>query len=94
MRKERIGHNAALCEGGAVAFGGVYMKKVLAVVLVTALIFGLPGCSKADNPDQIAFSTAPEKAQSEHAVIAPIPDPLAGAMEAELPGRDSLLSAV
>lgn len=57
------------------------MKKVLAVVLVTALIFGLPGCSKADNPVQIAFSTAPEQEQSEDAVIAPMPDPLAGAME-------------
>ena len=61
------------------------MKKVLAVVLVTALIFGLPGCSEADNPVQIAFTTAPEMAQSEHAVIAPIPDPLAGAMEGDIP---------
>lgn len=59
------------------------MKKVLAVVLVTALIFGLPGCSEADNPVQIAFSTAPEKTQSENAVIAPIPDPPAGAMEGD-----------
>lgn len=80
-----MGHNAALCEGGAVSFGGVYMKKVLAVVLVTALIFGLPGCSKADNPVQIAFSTAPEQEQSEDAVIAPMPDPLAGAMEGNIP---------
>lgn len=85
MRKERIGYSAASCEGGAVAFGGVYMKKVLAVVLVTALIFGLPGCSKADNPVQIAFSTAPEQEQSEDAVIAPMPDPLAGAMEGNIP---------
>lgn len=61
------------------------MKKVLAVVLVTALIFGLPGCSKADNPVQIAFSTAPEQEQSEDAVIAPMPDPLAGAMEGNIP---------
>ena len=61
------------------------MKKVLAVVLVTALIFGLPGCSEADNSVQIAFTTAPEMAQSENAVIAPIPDPLAGAMEGDIP---------
>ena len=57
------------------------MKKVLAVVLVTALLLGLPGCSEADNPVQIAFTTAPEMAQSEDMVIEPMPDPLAGAME-------------
>ena len=61
------------------------MKKVLAAVLVTTLIFGLPGCSEADNPVQIAFTTAPEQEESEHAVIAPLPDPLAGAMEGAIP---------
>lgn len=40
--KERIGHSAALCEGGAVSFWGMHMKKVLAVLLVTALTLGLP----------------------------------------------------
>ena len=61
------------------------MKKLLAVVLVTVLILGLPGCSKKDNADQIAFTTAPEQEQSEHAVIVPMPDPLAGAMEGNIP---------
>ena len=61
------------------------MKKRLAVALVTALILGMAGCSKEDNPVQIAFTTAPEQGQSEHAVIAPLPDPLAGAMEGAIP---------
>ena len=61
------------------------MKKRLAVALVTALILGMAGCWKADNPVQITFTTAPEQEQSENAVIAPLPDPLAGAMEGAIP---------
>ena len=59
------------------------MKKVLAVVLVTALVLGLPGCSEADNAVQLEFTTVPE--QAEDTVIAPMPDPLAGAMEGNIP---------
>ena len=61
------------------------MKKLLAVALITALILGMAGCSKEDNPVPIAFTTAPEQEQSEHAVIAPMPDPLSGAMEGDIP---------
>ena len=61
------------------------MKKVLAAALVTALILGMAGCSKADNPVQITFTTAPEQEQSENAVIVPMPDPLAGIMEGAIP---------
>lgn len=61
------------------------MKKRLAVALVTALILGMAGCSKADNPVQITFTTAPEQEQSENAVIVPMPDPLAGIMEGDIP---------
>ena len=61
------------------------MKKLLAAALVTALILGMAGCSKADNPVQITFTTAPEQEQSENAVIVPMPDPLAGIMEGAIP---------
>ncbi|MGM9584592.1 MAG: hypothetical protein ACI3V1_03540 [Faecousia sp.] len=61
------------------------MKKQLAAALAAVLILGMAGCSKEDNPVQIAFTTAPEQGQSEHAVIAPLPDPLAGAMEGAIP---------
>ena len=61
------------------------MKKRLAVALAAVLILGMAGCSKEDNPVQIAFTTAPEQEESEHAVIAPLPDPLAGAMEGAIP---------
>lgn len=61
------------------------MKKLLSVALAAVLILGMAGCSKEDNPVQIAFTTAPEQGQSEHAVIVPMPDPLAGAMEVAIP---------
>ncbi len=61
------------------------MKMVLAVVLVTALILGMAGCSKRDNAAQMEFTTAPEQTQPADTVIAPMPDPLAGAMEGDIP---------
>ena len=61
------------------------MKKLLSVALAAVLILGMAGCSKEDNAAQMEFTTAPEKEQSENAVIAPLPDPLAGAMEEAIP---------
>ena len=61
------------------------MKQILAAALAAALILGLPGCSKEDIPAQTENTAAPEQAQSEHAVIVPMPDPLTGAMEGEIP---------